>query len=125
MTKRVACPTRSFYEDGQVTVLMATIVSLCCFLFVLNGAVVVVFVAKSQAQTAADMAAVAAAHAHLGFIDDDPCVLAADIARAHNAQLTSCHAQGKDMTIGVHKTVSALAHMWSVQASARAGPSSR
>ncbi len=95
MTARV----RRRGEQGAASVLAAVLIGLLmligCALGVASGLVV----DHRRAQSAADLAALAAA----GALRDgaDPCSAGAEVAEANGAELASCDVRGEDVTVEV------------------------
>lgn len=77
-------------------------------------------VTAQRAAGAADAAALAAADAASGAVptDDDPCALAAQVARAAGASLTGCSLRGFVATVEAQAAYAGLAAV----SRARAGP---
>lgn len=112
---------RGHGERGAATILalaMAGVLLLTGAATAVAGAIVV---DHRRAQSAADLAALAAAAAHPGR---DPCTTAARVATANGATLRACRRDGPDVVV----TVLVQGPRWLGQegdltASARAGPS--
>ena len=73
--------------------------------------------ARHRVIGAADTAALAAADALLGWVQGDPCALAAEVARAADATLVTCELTGTTATV----TVSASSTFGTLQVTSRAG----
>lgn len=104
-------------EEGAASVL--TVVLTCALIAIawMSATSVAVVVAHREAQTAADLAALAAA-ADLGEADHG-CGAAAAVASANKARLVSCDIEGQSVSVEVEvKVPSRLAD---VRARARAG----
>lgn len=78
--------------------------------------------ARHQAETAADLAALAGASEIVAF-GSDPCAAAATVARANGAELVSCEVNGEMIAVHVSRpvTIGGLS-LGSANARARAGP---
>lgn len=109
-------------ERGAVTVLAVALVGLLVWVGAALSVVGAVFAAHREAQSAADLAALAGASAvtHAG----DPCQVAASTAQANGADLTGCAVEGRV----VHVTVIVGGPRWrglatgDLVAESRAGP---
>jgi secretion/DNA translocation related TadE-like protein len=77
---------------------------------------------RHRAETAADLAALAAADVVLGRRDGDPCALAAEVASRNDARVTACRptSSGALVTVTV-RPAGLLASLGSAEASAHAG----
>lgn len=99
---------------------IATITSVAVALLYVGGAVV----ARHRAQSAADLAALAAAQQHV-LAAPDPCLAAAEITRVQRvgARIERCDVDGIDvvLTIAVPVRLGPFG-VWDALASARAGP---
>lgn len=110
-------------EEGGATVLAACAVAALLFVagavLALAGAVSV----RHQAQSAADLAALAAAAA-VPQDGADPCARARDVARRNGASVTQCAIDGWDVQVRVEVPVDAgwLSAGRRAVAVARAGP---
>ena len=108
-------------EHGAATVLAVAVLGLLVLVGAALAVVAAMVVAHRQAQTAADLAALAGARAVAE--GGDPCAAAATVASANDAVLTSCVVVDSD----VRTTVSVTGPHWLGQtgdlaAEARAGP---
>lgn len=117
-----SCP-RAEREAGAGTALTAGIAMAALLLL----SVVVLFaqasVAASRAATAADLSALAAADAARGLRDGSPCLVAAEVARHHDAQLTACSIRGESgHIVQVHTEVRSVPALPPAAGRARAGP---
>ncbi len=81
-----------------------------------------VYVLRRQAESAADLAALAAAQAHQR--GGDACGTAARLAEANGARLVSCAVVGDDVAVEVTTTGSGGLRSIEVPGRARAGPAS-
>lgn len=107
------------WEQGQVTVVMAAAAAACVAIVGMVALVGQVFVAKAQAQAAADMAALGAAHVQVGYRSDSmPCAQAATVARSNGASLSGCSIANMDVTVRVERSIAGFR----ISATARAGP---
>ncbi|MFE6646284.1 Rv3654c family TadE-like protein [Nocardioides sp. NPDC057772] len=86
-------------ERGSAVPFTVGAIGLLLFLGAALGVVGAVFVAHHTAQSAADLAALAAADALQ--VSEDPCVAAAAIADRNGATLESCEVAGEDVTVMV------------------------
>ena len=77
--------------------------------------------ARHRAAGAADAAALAAADAAAGWIDEEPCALAAEVARSARARVTSCTVDAERAEAAV--IVAIDTPIMGVSGRARAGPS--
>lgn len=77
--------------------------------------------ARHRASGAADAAALAAADAAAGWIDAEPCEIAAEVADSANARMTSCTVDPERAEAAV--TVAVGTPITGVSGRARAGPS--
>lgn len=107
--------------SGSVLVLglVAAVVVGVLLLAVLGGAVA----ARHRAQTAADLAALAAAEVSLGRRSGEPCTAARAVAVANGGRLVRCEAH-EDGSVLVTVTVAPagpVARLGTAKASARAG----
>ncbi|ACQ78886.1 conserved hypothetical protein [Beutenbergia cavernae DSM 12333] len=113
-------------DRGSATVLVLGLVGALAVLLVAVALLGAVARARGTAQTAADLAALAAARvANDPWASGDPCAVADAVARAHAAELTSCSVTGGvlDVTTAVPVSVTRGADGPMVaEASARAGP---
>lgn len=111
-------------ERGSATVMLLAVVVVALVVAVGAMALARAAHARGTAQTAADLAAIAAADAHQRPGGADPCQAAASVVAANAAQLISCtpHAGGEFVVI-TRVDVSPLSG-WhtSASASSRAGP---
>lgn len=110
-------------ESGAGTTLMAGIAMAALLLL----SVVVLFaqasVAASRAATAADLSALAAADAARGLRDGSPCVVAAEVARHHEARLIGCSVEGESgHIVRVTTEVDSIPALPPASGRARAGP---
>lgn len=91
--------TRGRGDVGSATVL----VMAACLLGVFAAGAVATLgsavVARHRAQSAADLAALAAADAVLGRSTGDPCAAAASVAGAAGARLVTCVVDGRDVVV--------------------------
>jgi secretion/DNA translocation related TadE-like protein len=107
-------------ERGAVTLFAVSCLALLLLLGAALGVVTAMVRAHRIAQSAADLAALAAAGA-VGR--GDPCAAGATVATANGARLESCTVAGRDVTVRV--TVSGprwLGQEADLTADARAGP---
>ncbi|GAC1385920.1 MAG: hypothetical protein NVSMB48_23800 [Marmoricola sp.] len=108
-------------RDGESGVASVLVLTLACALVVISwGALslVALLVAHREAQSAADLAALAAA---ANSADTDRgCGLAATVAAANKARLVSCQVDGTTVVVDVEVRVAG--RTTEVHARARAGP---
>lgn len=104
---------RALADDrGSATIVNAGILVALVSLFAVIATAGALVVARHQAQTAADLAAVAGAYAL--FRGLEPCAAAAEVAALNGASLGACRAEGRDVV--------AAASVRGREAWARAGP---
>lgn len=84
-------------ERGSATVLVLAMAGLLCFVGLALGFVAAAVVTQREAQSAADLAALAAASAVRD--GNDACGAAADVAAANGASLTSCLVEGREVRV--------------------------
>ncbi len=106
-------------EQGSVSLFVVSCVALLLLLGAAAGVVVAMVHAHRMAQSAADLAALAAASA----ISGDPCAAGDGIATANGARQVSCRLEGRDAIVrvvvdGPHW----LGQVADLEAIARAGP---
>lgn len=88
-------------EHGAATLLVVTFLALLVLLTAALAAVEGMVAAHRRAQSAADLAALAAARS-LGLgLGQDPCSDATRIAEANGARLTACAVAGRAVTVEV------------------------
>ncbi|MCU1437215.1 MAG: hypothetical protein JWP66_302 [Naasia sp.] len=104
-------------EDGSGTVSTIAVVAAVALLAAMSVPLYTQLAARRIVAAAADAAALAGADARSGATPGFPCSLAAAVAAAHRAELTSCVVD--DLVVTVH--VEGLGGA----ASARAGPPRR
>lgn len=92
---------------GATTTMVAALALLCT-----------VLLAQAQAETAADLASLAAADA-LAIASPAPCSIAAEVASRNGARLSDCAVDGEDVRVRVEVDASPLPP---VGARSRAGP---
>ena len=110
-------------ERGSVTVISAAIVAVCLLMAAALAGLAGVQTARGRAQTAADLAALAAAHS-LASLEADPCGQAASVAAANGADVSSCVVVGRDVIVEARVQVAGPLSSAGLTASAaaRAGP---
>jgi secretion/DNA translocation related TadE-like protein len=91
-------------QRGAATVLAVAMTGVLLLVGAATGVVAAIFVAHRKAQAAADLAALAGATALADRSGEDPCGLAADVAAANHATLTSCAVEGEDVVVEVGVT---------------------
>ena len=105
-------------ERGAGSVLAVAIIAAVLGVTVMLVPLYSVFVKKQAVAGAADAAALAAADVRVGLDPGEPCAVAARVAGANGATLTSCTVDGLVVTVVVSATVVRFA----VEAAATAGP---
>ncbi|SNU02302.1 helicase/secretion neighborhood TadE-like protein [Ruaniaceae bacterium KH17] len=103
-------------EEGAATVLMLAIVAVVLVLIGFTALLGTASAARHSAQSAADLAALAAAEVHLSH--GSACAIAAQVSELNDAELVGCEIQGEFVVVRVRVPV---AGMWA-SATARAGP---
>jgi len=117
----ICLPPRRSEQRGAATVTALSLLSvLMLAAFVAAGAVALV-AGHRKAQSAADLAALAAAQALQR--GDDPCTAGREIASAQNAALTGCSVEGSEVVVIASVHLSSLLGGSSLEGRARAGPS--
>lgn len=101
-------------EQGSGTVLAVAGIMLLGVFIALILALSAVGVARTQAATAADLAALAAADSARGLVPGapDPCTVAAEVAATHQVELASCEVGGEyptEVQVTIRKEVELLA----------------
>lgn len=108
-------------EGGVAVVWGIASMGLLVFFAVVCTQVVALVTAHRQAQSAADLAALAGAGALVR--GDDACLAAHRVAQRNRASLTACRVSGTDVVVGVHVRTRGLAgRAHELEARARAGP---
>jgi secretion/DNA translocation related TadE-like protein len=108
-------------EAGAATLMVVACASVLLLLGCGLGVVAAMVCAHRVAQSAADLAALAAAGARAR--GGDSCATGADLARANGARLTSCTVRGREVTLRVVVTGPRwLGQTGDLAAEARAGP---
>jgi secretion/DNA translocation related TadE-like protein len=103
-----------------------TVLALALGLVLLMAAVLIALLAQaaalaSRAAAAADLAALAAADAARGITDGEPCAVASEVARRHQARVLSC-SEGEGETVQVRTQLDAGTMFGAATGLARAGP---
>ncbi|MCU1539394.1 MAG: hypothetical protein JWM01_341 [Arthrobacter sp.] len=103
-----------------------TVLALALGLVLLTAAVLIALLAQaammaSRATAAADLAALAAADAARGITDGEPCAVADEVARRHQARVVSC-SEGAGETVQVRTRLDAGTMFGRATGLARAGP---
>lgn len=103
-----------------------TVLALALGLVLLLAAVMIAMLAQaammaSRAAAAADLAALAAADAARGLADGEPCAVAGEVARRHQARVLSC-SEGAGQTVQVRTELDAGTMFGAATGLARAGP---
>ena len=103
-----------------------TVLALALGLVLLMAAVLIALLAQaaalaSRAGAAADLAALAAADAARGITDGEPCSVAGEVARRHQARILSC-SLGPGETVQVRTQLDAGTMFGVATGLARAGP---
>jgi secretion/DNA translocation related TadE-like protein len=108
-------------DRGAVTVLAVALLGVLFLLTAGLGMAEAMVVAHRRAQTAADLGALAGAHALQR--GQDGCVASSVVVRANDATLDACRLEGADVLVEVTvRGPSWLGQRGSLQAQARAGP---
>jgi secretion/DNA translocation related TadE-like protein len=108
-------------ERGAATVLVVAVGGLLLAIGLAVAGVTSVVVAHREAQSAADLAALAGAQAEVG--GDGGCAVADAVARANHARLIGCAVRGSDVLVQVSTSVRpGFGLRFDLAASARAGP---
>lgn len=114
MTARIRC------ERGSGSILVVAIMAGVLGMVALVSPLWVVLVARSHLAAAADSSALAAADVAVGRTPGQPCDSAAMVARANDATLLACEADGLIVTVLAEGRVLGF----SLVAAATAGPAS-
>lgn len=112
--------TRPRHEDGAGTVLAVAMLGILVTVTVATSGVVGVVAAHRQAQSAADLAALAAATALQDGVE--ACRRAEDIADRNGGSLRSCHVAGWEVRVTVVVARPLPGRTMRLEARARAGP---
>lgn len=110
-------------DEGSATVSAVALIAVVAMLMCMIAAVtcIAIAIAKAQARTAADLAALAAAEAYWNGTHADPCPVGAHTAQSNKASMASCAVVGTDVVIEAI-VESQVPFVGAVQAQARAGP---
>jgi secretion/DNA translocation related TadE-like protein len=121
MTEEDTCAlvVRNHPEAGSGTVYVLGVVAVLVVLAVAIAGLVGTMAARSSAQGAADLAAIAAATTDM-YASEDPCSVADRVVERNHAVIERCEAQGLGVYLVAAKTATALGP--SATALARAGP---
>jgi secretion/DNA translocation related TadE-like protein len=114
-------------ERGSATIWVLCAVLVLCLVTGIGLSIGAVAATTARARTAADLSALAAAAA-LVRDEGDPCVRAAEIARANQAELTRCQVEGRDIRVWIAAPLPAALRVIArdrATARARAGPVER
>ena len=103
-----------------------TVLALALGLVLMMATVLIALLAQgaamaSRAAAAADLAALAAADAARGITDGEPCAVAGEVARRHQARLLSC-VEGAGGTVQVRTQLDAGTMFGAATGLSRAGP---
>ncbi len=112
---------RADRERGSGTALVLGVVGVGLVLLAMVTLLVGVVRARAQAQTAADLAAVAAATAWFDPVRGDPCMLARRVAAESGADLVACAVNDGQATV----SATVPTPLGAAFAQARAGPADR
>ena len=107
-------------ERGAAVVLALGLVAVLVFVGAVSAGTIGIVIAHRRAQTAADLAALAAAQALQA--GGDPCPTAARIAGRHDVALTGCVIDGTSVVVAVAARLPPALGGDQVPARARAGP---
>ena len=109
-------------ERGSASLFAVSCLTVLLLLGAALGVVAAIVHAHRVAQSAADLAALAAAGS-VGDGDGDPCAAGADVATANGAHLESCVVRGTEVLVRVTVTGPRwLGQTGDLSAEARAGP---
>lgn len=116
MTRR----SRRRDERGAASIVALSLVAVLVLVAVASAGVAAVVVAHRRAQSAADLAALAAAQALQR--GGDPCAAGSSIAQAQRSALTGCGVDGPDVVVIASVELPLLLGGSAVSGRARAGP---
>lgn len=114
-------------DRGSATVIVLAIMGLAVGVILVSALIAGIAAARAQAQTAADLGAIAAAHEYeqqrVTFRDDQiaACARGGEVVRKNGADVLECLIQEDRSVIMRVATPAGLGHI-RVEASARAGP---
>ncbi|MDO5747386.1 MAG: flp pilus-assembly TadE/G-like family protein [Actinomycetaceae bacterium] len=111
-------------EKGQITVMMAVIIAAVCFLITIVISLAGIYLARIQAQNAADFAALSAANSAYSLTTQNiaPCKSAAMVASSHGGHIHSCRSINGDYRVEVTMPIFFDTTIFTLTARARAGP---
>jgi secretion/DNA translocation related TadE-like protein len=92
-------------ERGSGTVLSVALVGTVAALTSLSVPLYMGLAMRQSVAAAADAAALAAADVAIGIVPGFPCAVAADVAAANGASLSSCVADGLVMTVSASRGI--------------------
>ena len=108
-------------ERGAATILVVAVGSLLLVVGMAVAGVTSVVVAHREAQSAADLAALAGAQAEVR--GEAGCAVSGAVARSNRARLTGCAVLDSDLVVQVSRTIRpGFGLQFDLEASARAGP---
>ncbi|GAA1346988.1 Rv3654c family TadE-like protein [Falsarthrobacter nasiphocae] len=110
-------------DEGSGTVAVIGVLLVAVGLITGASGVVAARVAALEAQTAAELGALAAADAQRGLAGGEPCAVARRVVEANGARLAGCAETGEDMAVTAEAGGEGLA--WPAQHRAQAGPPQR
>lgn len=108
-------------ERGSMVPVVVALASVLVLCTVGVAAAASVLVARRQAQSGADLAALAAAEA--ARKNGDPCGIAADTAKSNKVVVLTCEVEGRIVTLRISRETSTLlGQRFKLEVKARAGP---
>lgn len=124
--RRLGEPRKPSGEEGSGTVLYAGLIAFLATMGILFATVAGFLVAKQQAQSVADMAALAGADlssvAVFGGAPGQACSMAQQVTNENTFAMSSCTVSGPDTYVVVSRTYKIGPLTLNVAARARAGP---
>lgn len=110
-------------DEGSGTVLVLSVVAVLLTLAVAAASLLQAAAARHRAETAADLAALAAAQTLLDGLPGDPCGRAGQVASLHRASLTGCRLAGEHAWVSTSVvTTGLLSPLGPATGNAHAGP---
>ena len=108
-------------DGGSASLLVVALTGVVLLLGLAGAFLTATGAAHRQAQSAADLAALAGATA--GRSGGDACAMAAKVADQNGARSAACHVDGNDVVVQVLLAgPEFLGHSWELVGQARAGP---
>jgi secretion/DNA translocation related TadE-like protein len=109
-------------DSGIATLWGLAIIGILLLFAAVAAGVVSLIGARHQAETAADLAALAGAQT-VAYGDGDPCQVASWVAVANRGRLTRCAVDGDSVEVRVEvESPRLLGQTWTLTGRARAGP---